>query len=492
MAGAPTPALASVRDGLPAALGNRPLLRLTAVGRAGFLAAHPSIAASAGNHAVQRLIDPVQRETGDDDAQPAATTPVTSAIATAGATTPGDVTPGLTRANTPVNPATSIAVATDSTFRNATTATDVAGGLMAANTAANMGMKAARFAGEYTGALPNEVIDTSGYLIPGVGEALSLMNIGENATRASAATARGQAMTQGAEGMRRADGLDVAAGQTATRGRAAEIFERGALEQKDESDARATSATLSGVQAALLGTGIALDPTGVGGTGALASAGVIGGMKGALGAARFARKKWTQSYAASHAQQVLFAAHAGDPDAISTLQAMNIPTEGLDDPATWQSAVQGLSEAMPRDAAGYADGTGIPGASVAIDDRRPPRSDDPRYRGFGSDDPQQTPIPTTGVNPLVHDLNATDDDVADPVLDASTMTASALSVRAPSPHKSGTLNAPPPAFGVSDQDDRAHDVYIDDVDEDDHEPQQQQPAAALTANGFTGAGDWFM
>ncbi|MGE3857062.1 MAG: hypothetical protein AB7G21_08925 [Dehalococcoidia bacterium] len=426
-------------------LGNRALARLTAVDGAGLLAAHPAIAAHAGNRAVQRLVDPVQRDEKDGQ-PPAASTPQPISVTQMSHPNAGDV-PGTAQQQqereqrlttieralgeaehpsgvadstqhasmTGPEPSHAVNTVTDPTFRRGTTATDAAGLLLAGGTAVDIGMTAARLSGGFSGTTPKEFLEEMalGDLLPGVSLGLNVLGTAESAYRSQAAQDRGDAMSEGAARSRRADREDSAAGKQPTRGRAAEIFARGAAEQRDERDARATGAILGGTQAALTAAGIGLGPT-PGGVAALASAGIFGVMKGGLAASRFVRKKMTSGNAAIHAQQVLFAAHNGDPAAIDTLKRLNVPTEDLDQPDVWQAAVAALSESMPRDEPRYrSGGSGVTGDSVVIDDRRP-EGPSP-YEGIGGgsldeDGDDRHGVLTSTTNPLAANPQAQSND----------------------------------------------------------------------------------
>jgi hypothetical protein len=433
--GAATRRATPAGSGGSTSLGNRAISRLVGTGGVA-LAAHPAISA-AGNRAIQRLVDPVQRNPDEQQKQPQAPTNTATntttrandqrggptaaevlAATTTTATTPGQQQPGqeedqqegqqasaltgaqqqvLAVTTTPATspdqrptatgvppPAHSVDVVTNDAFRKATTVTDGIGLANAGVSVANAGMATARLGGlSDLATIADRTADSGlGDLLPGVGLGLNVLGTFEGGYRADAAQSRAQALSAGASRLR--EERSGGGGTPAPRTRAEEIMARGAAEQRDEAERRTNSAILNGVQAATTAVGIGLGTT-TAGASTLFSAGALGAMKGAYSGYHFLRRKATSGNAEAHAKQLLSAAHLGDPAALATLKRLNVPTDNLDDPDVWKAAVAGLAEAMPRDEPRYEDGGGVlPGGETAIGERPPATH---QYESIEGDDP---------------------------------------------------------------------------------------------------------
>ena len=291
-ASAPTP----VGPAASAGLGNRALGRLVASAPE-VLAAHPSLVGAAGNRAVQRLVNPVQRI---DDKELAST--VTDQPAEQPMT--ASATPN---AAPPV--AHSVAVTNHPYFRKGTTALD---GVSAANggvSAANGGMAAVRFGGSYEGSTVKEMAEQSGVpnLLPGVGLGLNVLGAAESGYRGQKADEAAQAMDIGSGRGGRGD--HPVAGP-----RAQEILYRGAEQQRSESTRQQWNVGANLTQAATTTAAMIAGVTTPLGAGLMLAGGGVGVMKGAYSGAKALGKHVLggKETAEANAMQVLSDAQMGN------------------------------------------------------------------------------------------------------------------------------------------------------------------------------------
>lgn len=331
-------------------LGNRAVGRLL-TGGGGTFAIQRQLVAGAGNRAMQR--------TPDEDETPPVTT--TSPVQqqqqahneTAAATTPLPESPYLTD-----NPF----------FHRGTQALDLVSGVGGARGGAdfvgvsdavagtNMGEEAAR-------EIFPEFLPGMGMLVNGIGTLESMV-------RADDAGDRSRTMTQA---------MPHAQGE-----RAQQLLGLGAEEQ-DREQARHTARGWGGAtQTLLMGAGITAGVS-TGGTVPLAAATAIGGMKVAETVYNLARRYFGKEASQQHAQQLLFAAQAGDPAVILALQQMGIPAHNLEDEKVWDAATDRLGSLMPKESVEYRDGGAArSGPSVPIEQRRALQPRLPGDQPYGS------------------------------------------------------------------------------------------------------------
>ena len=182
----------------------------------------------------------------------------------------------------------------------------------------------------------------------------------------------------------------------------ADIFERGAAQQRSESQQQWINTGANLAQTALGATALGLGVTSGVGAGLMLASGAIGGVKGARSAMNGARKHLFggKETARANAMQVLSYAAAGDPETVAALQQLGVPTENLGEPAVWELALSRLRDVMPTDHANLTDGrSGLPGEAVDIGRNRP--NTGPLYEGIAYDG-------SSPVNPLGRDPHAQD------------------------------------------------------------------------------------
>ena len=171
----------------------------------------------------------------------------------------------------------------------------------------------------------------------GVAEALPGINLATNVVGVVESGVRGHAAH------RRAGVMGAAKDGAGTR--AEGVLALGEKEQSRETKRRAARGVGGAVQTGFAIGGIAAGAA-TGGAGLLVVAGIIGSMKAAETFYNLYRKDKGKALSEMHAQQLLFAAQAGDESVIAALKELGVQTEDLANPKVWETAVKRLASMM--------------------------------------------------------------------------------------------------------------------------------------------------